>query len=360
MHIAIHLWSLRGGGAERVALYIAQSFLASGIAVDIILWKVQGSFLKDIPSGARLIDLGSGGQVKRLLTFSKWLSSEKPDAILCCQSLANITGIFANLLSGRKARIVLREPNILERFGLMRSRVLRLFPVIARLFYYFSDHIIAVSESIAEELQNILRVPSNKITVIYNPLPIHKIQLLATKEPKHGWFKDDVPIILGAGRLVAQKDFATLLRAFAQVRKDKLVRLVIFGEGEQKQSLQDLAAELKISDDVAFPGFTDNIFSYLAMASVFVLPSKLEGCPNILLEALACGCPVVATDCRSGPREILAGQHGLLVEVGAVNEMARAILKQLNANTVLLPKSFNASDYDVKKVADQYLSLLME
>ncbi|MEE9423522.1 MAG: glycosyltransferase [Methylococcales bacterium] len=360
MRIAIHLWSLRGGGAERVALYLTQSFLASGISVDIILWKVQGAFLKDIPSEARLIDLGDGGSISRLLTFSKWLSKEKPDAILCCQSLANITGISANLLSGRKTRIVLREPNTLERFGLMRSRVLKLFPVIARLFYYFSDHIIAVSDSIAEDLRKTLWIPSNKITVLYNPLPTQKIKTLATKKPQHRWFNNDVPIILGAGRLVPQKDFTTLLRAFAEIRQDMVVRLVIFGEGEQKQLLQDLAAELGVSDDVDFPGFTDNIFSYLAAASVFVLPSKFEGCPNILLEALACGCAVVATDCRSGPKEILAGKHGLLVKVGAVDDMAKAINKQLDVNTVLLPKNFNAGDYDVKKVADQYLSILLE
>lgn len=358
MRIALHLWSLGGGGAERVALYLTQDFLSSGIAVDIVLWKEQGAFLKDIPSGARLINLGDGGYVKRLLVFSKWLFKEKPDALLCCQSLSNITGIVANLLSSRKTRIVLREPNTLERFRLEELWLLRHFPMLARPLYYFSNHIIAVSDSVAEDLRNILHIPANKITVIYNPIPTQKIKTLANKLPEHEWFKDDVPIILGAGRLVPQKDFATLLRAYAEIRKNKFVRLVIFGVGAQKQLLLDLAAELEISDDVDFPGFTDNIYSYLATASVFVLSSIYEGCPNILLEALVCGCPVVATDCRSGPREILAGKHGLLVEVGAVNEMAQAINQQLEARMVLFPKDFNASDYDVKTVADTYLSRL--
>ena len=360
MHIAIHLWSLNGGGAERVALYLAQSFLEADMKVDIVLWKVQGTFLKDIPSGANIVKLGDKGAVNKLLTFSKWLSREKPNAMLCCQSLANITGITANLLGGKKIRIVIREPNTLERFSLMRSWSFKFFPVIARLFYYFSDHIVAVSDSIAEDLQKILLSRDHKITVIYNPLPTQKIKTLAKIKPQHRWFREDVPIILGAGRFVAQKDFSTLLRAFAQVRKDKIARLVIFGEGEQKRMLMDLAAELNILDDVDFPGFTDNIFSYLASASVFVLPSKFEGCPNILLEALACGCPVVATDCRSGPKEILAGKHGLLVEVGAVNDMASAILRQLDNNTAILPTSFNSTDYDVKEVADRYLGILLE
>jgi glycosyltransferase involved in cell wall biosynthesis len=360
MRIAIHLWSLDGGGAERVALYLTRSFLSSGVEVDMVLWNTRGSFLKNIPSGARLINLGDGGYALRLLAFIKWLVKNKPDALLCCQSLSNITGITANLLSGKKSRIILREPNTLERFRTETSWVLKRFPVIARLLYYFSNHIIAVSDSIAEDLRNILHIPANKITVIYNPIPTQKIKTLASIKPEHEWFKEDVPIIVGAGRLVPNKDFSTLLRAYAEIRKDKFVRLVIFGEGEQKQLLLDLAAELEIADDVDFPGFTENVFSYLAAASVFVLPSIFEGCPNILLEALACGCPVVATDCRSGPREILAGKHGLLVGVGAINEMARAISLQLEADTVLLPTNFNADDYDVQTVAGTYLSLLSE
>src|SRR5690606_29880659 len=150
---------------------------------------------------------------------------------------------------------------------------------------------------------------------------------LAKADPGHRWFAaGQPPVVLGVGSLTPRKDFATLVEAFAELRRRRPARLIVLGEGPERARLERLVDDLGLSDDVDLPAFTRNPFAYMSRAAVYVLSSNLEGLPGSLIQALACGCPSVATDCPSGPREILQdGRVGPLVDVGDAGAMAAAI-----------------------------------
>ena len=168
------------------------------------------------------------------------------------------------------------------------------------------------------------------------------------------------PVLLAAGRFTGQKDYPNMIRAFAKVRAERPARLMILGEGKQRAELEALIAELGVADDVALPGFVDNPFMYMSRASLFVLASKWEGLPGVLIQAMACGCPVVSTDCPSGPREILeGGKYGPLVEVGDVQGLADAILRTLESSVPSAELKARAADFSLESICDEYLNLLL-
>jgi glycosyltransferase involved in cell wall biosynthesis len=203
----------------------------------------------------------------------------------------------------------------------------RLEPLLLRTFYPWASSVVAVSRGAADDLARTTGLPRGKVEVVYNPVITPEILALADQAPADPWFApSQPPVILGVGRLTRQKDFATLIRAFAAVRRRRPARLVILGEGEDRTALEELAAALGVSDDVALPGFRENAVGYMARAALFVLSSAWEGLPTVLIEALAAGTRVVSTDCPSGPREILdGGRLGALVPVGDAVAMAAAI-----------------------------------
>jgi len=177
---------------------------------------------------------------------------------------------------------------------------------------------------------------------------------------EHPWFQpNQPPVILGVGRHHFQKGFDTLLRAFARVRQQMPARLVILGEGPERPNLERLAAELGVAADVDLPGFDPNPFRYMRWAGVFVLSSRYEGLPNVLIQALACGCPVVSTDCPSGPSEILdGGRYGALVPVDDVEAMAQAIVRALLGQVAPAPAEW-LEQFRVEAVAEQYLRVML-
>ena len=199
--------------------------------------------------------------------------------------------------------------------------------------YPSADKIIAVSNAVAADAAKYMGMEPARIQVIYNPV-LAAEQAMVEDAHIHPWLADGCPpVILGVGRLTAQKDFGTLLRAFADVRRLRDVRLLILGEGEQRDQLMTLASELNIQSDIQMPGFVRNTRPYMERCKVFVLSSEYEGLPTVLIEALASGCPVVSTDCPGGSREILAnGKYGELVPVGDEQAMARAICRILDGN----------------------------
>ena len=197
--------------------------------------------------------------------------------------------------------------------------------------YPRADEIVAVSAGVADDLARVARIPRSRITVIHNPIVTDELLADARAPVDHPWFADGgPPVVLAAGRLTEQKDYPTLLRAFRHARRARELRLVILGEGEERPRLEALARELDVSGDVDFAGFVANPYAFMARASLFVLSSAWEGFGNVVVEAMACGTPVVSTDCPSGPGEILeGGRYGRLVAVGDDEELAAAMLATL-------------------------------
>jgi len=330
--VAFFLPSLGGGGAERMILNLARGFAERGFKVDLVLARAEGPYLSQVPSEARVVDLGARRVLYALPGLVHYLRRERPQAMLSTLSHANIVALWARVIGRVPTRLVIREANT-TRISVSGGPPLRrrLIPVFMRLFYLGADAVVANSFGVAEDLAK-LGVPPDKIKVIYNPVVTPELFAKAEESVDHSWFRpDEPPVILGVGRLTKQKDFPTLIRAFALVRKERLARLMILGEGEERPKLEALVRELGLKEDVVLPGFVDNPYKYMKRAGVFVLPSLWEGLPNVLIEALALGTPVVATDCPGGSREILeGGKWGKLVSVGDVEALADAIVAVLS------------------------------
>jgi glycosyltransferase involved in cell wall biosynthesis len=238
------------------------------------------------------------------------------------------------------------------------ARWLRTAPM--DLIYPRVDHVVCVSQGVLEDTRALTGLPDERLSVIRNPVVTPRLAELAAQPADHPWAADPtVPLILGAGRLTEQKDFPTLVRAFARLRKDRPARLVILGDGRQRGVLETLARERGVAADLALPGFAPNPYAWMARAKLFVLSSAWEGSPNVLTEALALGLPSVATDCPSGPREILAGgRWGPLVPVGDDAALAAAMAATLDDPQP--PEALRAAvaEYTRDAAAGAYLRVL--
>lgn len=358
--LALFVPSLRGGGAERVMVDLANSFSRRGFPVDLVVAKAEGPYLAEVAPTVRLVNLQHRQVARCLPALIAYLRRRRPQAVLSTLPNANLGVLWARRLSGVTTRVVIREANSMSRVTTHAiAWKSRLVPYLAAHWYAQADAIIAVSAGVADELAGTLAIPRDRIRVIYNPSVTPDLFARAQEPPEHPWFTaDELPVILAVGRLTRQKDYPTLLHAFSRVRKHYAVRLVILGEGEERLSLEGLVRELGMAQDVALPGFMTNPFSYMAHAAVFVLSSAWEGLPNTLIQALALGTPVVATDCVSGPREILDdGQYGPLVPVGDVEALAGAIGQTL---THPLPRERLASaaaPFSLEQSVDRYLQV---
>lgn len=226
--------------------------------------------------------------------------------------------------------------------------------------YPWADHVIAVSKGVAHEVQRLTGLPDDRVTTIYNPVVGPYIRRLAAQPVDHPWVADtQVPLILAVGRLTPQKDYPTLIHAFARVRYVRAAHLVILGEGRQRHKLEKRVHQLGLDADVALLGHVDNPFAWMSRAAVLVLSSAWEGLPGVLIEALACGCPVVSTDCPSGPREILEhGAFGPLVPVHDDRMLAAAILTVLAAPPDRDKFLRRAEDFRIDAGVDAYLGVL--
>jgi glycosyltransferase involved in cell wall biosynthesis len=333
--IAIVLPSLNSGGAERVLLDLAAEFLERGYAVDLVLMATfpDQPLMKLIPPKVRTVDL----KRRRLWTstpaLGRYFKEVRPDGVIAAMPLANAISAYARLTSRVSLRLVLSEHNAMSlAFGdVDKTRYLALVPFL-RYAYRFGDCVVAVSAGVAERVRRLPGVRTDRVRVIYNPTYSPRIDELSAAPMPHPWFNDfSIPVILGSGRLELQKDFATLLRAVAMLRKRRPARLMILGEGSQRASLIELARELDMQDSMVLVGFVTNPWAYMSRAKVFALSSIHEGLPGVLIEAMACGTPVVSTDCPAGPAEILeGGRYGRLVPTRNAAELAEALADALD------------------------------
>jgi glycosyltransferase involved in cell wall biosynthesis len=292
----------------------------------------------------------------------RYLRRERPEALLSVFGYVNIIALWARRLAGVRTPLFVNEQNTVSyEAGNASSWRSRLTPQLIKHFYPWADGIVVVSHGVRDDLARLTSISRERITVIYNPSVVRAEVVEKAQAPlDHPWFKpDQPPVLLAVGRLQVQKDYPTLMRAFAQVRQARPARLLILGEGRERPMLEALIAELGLEQDVSLPGFVANPYAYMARASVFVLSSRWEGLPTVLIEALCCGAPVVSTDCPSGPREILRdGLYGPLVPVRDADALARAIGTTLDGETSS-PPSESWQPYELENVVDRYISFLL-
>jgi glycosyltransferase involved in cell wall biosynthesis len=355
-------FAAKGGGVQRVSVTIANALAARGIEVACVLPQATGPFLERLSPETRLVDLGTRRPLRLVVSFARWLRKAKPAAIIAAQQHAIVAALLARRLAGIDVRLTVVQHNTLSELCRQSRRpaVRWLLPSVARLLFRQADQVCAVSEGVARDLAAVTGIPLRDIQVVHNPAMTPEIARQAERASGHAWLDaKDRPVILGVGTLIPHKDFATLIRAFARVRRAQPARLVVLGEGDQRAHLERLARELEVATDFDLPGFQLNPYAFMARADVFVVSSRVEGMPLAIIEALACGCPVVSTDCPSGPAEILQnGEYGRLVPVGDEAALAEAIAATLRAVPDPEHLRRRAADFSVERATDRYLQLL--
>lgn len=357
--VAFFLPSLGGGGAERVMIDLANGAAAAGRRVDMVLVMRAGSFVDDVGSDVRVIDLGCRRSAFALLPLARYLSREKPRSLLSTIDHANVLAVLAARLGGRRVRVVVRQSRMPTNVVALTGHKTRFLRMLMRWAYRQADAVVAVSRGVADAVMQDLRVPRDRVHVIRSPVITGRLFEGARATIDHTWFAPaEPPVILGVGRLVEEKGFDVLLRAFARVREEMRCRLLLLGEGPLRSSLTEEAAALGVAADVELAGFVSNPFAFMARCRVFVLSSRTEGLPNVLIQALALGAPVVSTDCRSGPREVLEdGRLGRLVPVDDAAAMAEAIAETLRSPAPPPSQSW-ARAYEERDITREYLSVL--
>lgn len=381
LRIAVFIYCLRGGGAQQRTIMLANGFAERGHAVDLVVVSVDESHGVRLHPGVRVVTLDHGWRhvfewvnrrinVRGLFTagatpvLARYLRTERPDVLLSGASHVNLVAAFAHRFSKTGIPLVLRASNFpsgnLHWWPPLGQLVRRALRRTLGVVYPWADHIIAVSNGVAADVRRLTGLPADRVTTIYSPVVGPEMSRLASEPVEHAWANDSrIPLVLAAGRLTIQKDYPTLLRAFARVRAAREAHLVILGEGRQRAKLEKLVRELGLDADVALPGRVDNPFAWMSKAAVFVLSSAWEGLPGVLIEALACGCPVVSTDCPSGPREILEdGALGPLVPVRDDAALAAAILAVLDRPPERSRLLRRAETFRVDPNVDAYVRVL--
>lgn len=358
--LVIFIPTLAAGGTERAGLNLAPAFMKAGFDITLLVQRRTGALAHHIPADIRVVSLDCNRTLACLIPLVRFLQRERPDIFISNMGHSNIISILARPLSRVSTRVITCHHNTLSIESRGRGTwQYRVLPLLCRLFLRRADAIVAVSQGVADDLAAVAGLQREQITVIYNPVVTDDFDRRMHAPVAHRWLNDKtVPVIVAAGRLVESKDFATLLRAFARVLEKRDARLIILGDGPLYDELTSLAERLDISDRVDFPGFQENPLPFIRHAAVFALSSRYEGFGNVLAEALACGTPVVSTNCPSGPSEILDGSRfGMLVPVGDPQAMADAITLMLD---IPLPADLlqrRGREFTAAKAADAYINI---
>ena len=361
--VAVFMQDLKGGGAERVMVNLALGLADRGLQVDMVLVRNEGDHLPSLGDRIRIVTLGTRRTIRSITALAGYLRRERPVAIVSALVHVNIAAILAARLARVGTRVVVTEHSNVsnDRANEPRPLVSLAFAAMP-LLYRLADRIVAVSSGVADSLARAARVRRDRVDVIYNPVVSPKLIQLAAEQVEHPWLSPDAPpVILAVGRLTDAKDFPTLLRAFAALRARRAARLVILGEGERRPELETLVQSLGIVDDVWLPGFVRNPYAWMARARVLALSSRWEGLPTVLVEAMACGTPVVATDCPSGPAEILSnGRYGRLVPTGDHERLATALDAAIGETPPRAALRERADAFSVATAAADYAALLVD
>jgi len=345
---------------EKELLVLSEELIRNGLNIDLVVVNTIDTAY--FPSAdINLVDLQTRQIRFVLIPLVKYLRDTKPEVMFSAETPMNAMAIIARMITGFPKRLIVSERNHLSSVTKNAIRLGdRIRPWLVQNLYPKADLIITVSKGVAKDLIESYKIDIDKIQPIYNMFDINKIVSASQSTPQCSWLeKDASPIIINVGRLSSQKDHATLIKAFAIAKAKRKCRLLILGEGAERPTLINLIQDLNLDDDVFMPGFVSNPYAYIARAKLFVLSSAWEGLPGALIEALACGIPVVSTDCPSGPAEILEnGKYGLLTPVRDAQALADAILDTLKHPKPSTMLHQRAMDFSIEKIFPQYLEIL--
>lgn len=343
------------GGITPIVRHLARCALARGISVDLLLCSAETA---EAPSGARVISLGQGSKFQQFIRLQIYLRKHTPQALLSAGMRANYLAAFAAKFA-TKTRVVASLHNTLSRSLDKKWFKQALWGRLLR----WPTHLVAVSLGVADDAAKLLDLDRTSLHVIYNPVVTTELHMRASEPADHPWFNDGgAPVIIAVGRLEPQKDYATLIAAFEQlINTGADYRMVILGEGKLRAELEAQIAQLGLTHRVSLPGFVSNPYSCMTAARLLVSSSRWEGLPTVLIEALALGCPVVATDCPSGPREILDnGRYGPLVPVGDIEALSETLATILKTHPDRANLREAAKRFTVDAAGDRYLELLLD
>ena len=407
LHVGFLLTGLNGGGAERVVLNLASALIARGHRADLVIPRLAGDYRAAIPGGMRIWRVRIPGTDRKFLravrrsgvrveamtvnpigaartwlilrrkypgipvirgsglrsiypyahVLSRYVREVRPDVLVAALPGPNAVAVCAAELTDPAVPVVATVHVVPADYyapeWLAASRVL----------YPLADAVVAVSGGVAESVRRSLGVDAGRVRTIYNPIPADSIRRLAREEVTHPWFADgEPPVVLSVGREAPSKDYPTLVEAFGLARREVDSRLVILGKlsAPYRTRLKSLARGHGVEGDLAFVDFDENPYRYMRRAGLLALSSRSEGLPTVILEALACGTPVVSTDTPYGPREILGG-FGDLPPVGDAPALARALVATLRGERPTEEAlRARAADFSEAKAADAYLALFEE
>ena len=360
--VALLLPDLKAGGAQRVFLNLASEFCKRGIIIELLLLTKHEDLIDQVPENVNLKILSNNptdSPLKKLIQLAlsgialrNFLKDKSPNVIMSSLTGTNIFLLILVKLIRSHIPVIIREANTLDNVNNKFTKLL------VRKIYPFANHIVCVSSTIRTGLLSI-GISAEKLTTINNPVDIEQINLMAKQTSDHRWVtRKNIPLIMAIGRLEKQKGFNILLQAFIKVRTQTDCHLIILGDGPLRPELESLCQQLNIQDNVELIPFDSNPYVYLKAARLFVISSYWEGFVNVLLEAMALGTSVVATDCESSPREILEdGRIGKLVPVGDIESMATAILDILTHPQEPNLLKQRCSSFSVEKIASDYINI---
>lgn len=399
-HLAFVLPSLAGGGAERVILSLAASLLARGYRIDLVLGRLRGPYRADLPRELPLYYTRLWDSDRNLLRYcreqgiatrgmiinplaaaqawqsrrrrrwgaavspkaalfahliARYIRRQRPNLLLSALPDADAATLYAAALTGQSLPVIIALHANVRMYSSRHQEM-------AQAFYPRADRIVACSQGAAAELQRLAGIKDEKLHTIYNPVAADRLRQLAQEEVSDPWFQPgQPPVILNISRESPEKDHATLVAAFGMARRQRAARLVFMGQFSEtyRAGLQAQAQDWGVARDLKFLDFDENPYRYLRRAALFALSSRSEALPMTLLEALACGVPVVSTDTLHGPREILAaGRWGKLTPVGDAPALAAALLATMDGDhPPAAALQGRAADFSPEQAADAYAAL---
>lgn len=358
------------GGAERYLLNLSDGLLEDGYDVTIILMEAKGPLLEEIDSRCELISIDKPRVAKSLGALRKVFKENSPDIIVSFQTHMNVVVSIAVLLSGEKIPLVVTEhAPFSSHLSLDFPRITKIknsfMLAVAKILYKRAETLVGVSDGVTQEYKAFAGLSDHQVVTISTPIVTSKLLEQAQEAPVHRWLVEKKqPVVISMGRLGKEKDYITLLKAFELLRKTVNAKLIIFGEGSERDELKSFITERNLSQYIDMPGINLKPFREMSHADLYVQTSVFEGFGNVLVEAMACGLPVISTDCPVGPRDILGeGKYGALTPVGdpvsLADEMQRILgLTEAERTEIVLAGKERANVYSAAQAVQKYSEIL--